>query len=225
MKHLEQRYPDVVFTFLPMNTGGKNNIGNGAIHAILPYLLKEDIFCFLDDDNWYEKDHIFYLTNMIDQYQLDYAYSLRKLYTPDYQFLCNDDFESLGYWFVHIEDYLKYDNQTVRYSNKDIAALIDTNCYAITRQTSFELSKEWYSGLGNDKNVFAKLMELNAKGGCTAQRTVNYKINFQIGGINIPQHYIWHFIKEKCAPITEEKQPWMTPTLYIDGRLYPISED
>ncbi|WP_172459659.1 glycosyltransferase family 2 protein [Canicola haemoglobinophilus] len=225
VKHLEQKYPHVVFTFLPMNTGGENNIGNGAIHAILPYILKEDIFCFLDDDNWYDTNHVAYLANMIDQYQLDYAYSLRKLYTTDYQFLCNDDFESLGYWFVPIEEPFKCADEILIYSNKNIAALIDTNCYAITRNIAFELSKEWYSGLGNDKNVFAKLIDLNAKGGCTAQRTLNYKVNFQIGGVNIPQHYIWDFIKEKCKQIAQEKQPWMTPTLYIDGVLQPIDEN
>lgn len=225
VKHLEAKYPNVIFTFLPMNTGGENNIGNGAIHAILPYLLKEEIFCFLDDDNWYEPDHVEHLANMIEQHDLDYAYSLRKLYTPDYRFLCNDNWESLGYWFVNVDEYYYWENKRTHFFNKNNPHLVDTNCYGITRKIAFDLSKEWFSGVINDKRVFAKLIKMNAKGGCTAQTTVNYKLNLRItviGENELPDRELWNFIKQKCEQVAQEKQPWMVPTLYIDGELVVV---
>lgn len=175
VKPLEAKYPNVIFTFFPMNTGGKNNIGNGAIHAILPYLLQEDIFCFLDDDNWHYPDYIEHLVNLIEQYELDYAYSLRHLYDRNYRYLCEDNSNSLGFWSIQVS--VPFQNGELAYDmSNNLDWLIDTNSYAITRNTAFQLSEQWYSGISNDRAVFAKLKAIGACGGFTGKRTTHYKL-------------------------------------------------
>lgn len=209
-----------------MNTGGKNNIGNGAIHAILPYLLQEDIFCFLDDDNWYDENHVKYLAEFIQQHQLDYAYSLRKVYTSDYQFLCDDNFESLGFWKISATETMSFGKQKYQFSTEDNPHFIDTNTYAITREISFSLSSAWYSGIGNDKQVFNTLLQLNVRGGCTAKRTAHYKLNSKLKLINtdfVPQEYFWQFFKKKSEEMAKTEMAWSVPTLYIDGKLIPLT--
>lgn len=51
-KRILDQYPDVIATYLPMNTGA-DGWTNSYINAIAPFLVKEDVLCFLDDDNWY----------------------------------------------------------------------------------------------------------------------------------------------------------------------------
>lgn len=230
VKHLEQKYPDVIFTFLPMNTGGRNRIGNGAIHAILPYLLQEDIFCFIDDDNWYDENHVKYLAEFIAKHNLDYAYSLRRLYTPDYQFLCDDNIESLGFWKVDAKEVVDVDGQHCLISTESAGNLIDTNTYGITRNMSFNLSRAWYSGIGNDKKVFDTLLKLNARGGCTAKRTVNYKLNLQYQVINgTRQEYdnalFVAFFKRKSEEIAKGKMEWLTPCIVVDNKMIFFPEE
>lgn len=206
-QELEQRYPDVTFVFLPMNTGGKDHVGNGAIHAIAPYLLQEEIICFLDDDNWHSPDHVEHLVRLIEQCGLDYAYSLRKLYDSQYQYICDDNIESLGFWsFTH--DYL-----------------IDTNSYALTRKIAFQVAEQWHSGIINDRNVFKKLIELKAKGGCTGKRTTHYKFNMENNPHYSEQELIALLRAQNQHVETHVNMAWLTPTLLIDGQLFVMSSE
>lgn len=47
-KTILDKYPDVIPIYLPMNTG-KNQMFNSSINAIAPFLVSEDIICYLDD--------------------------------------------------------------------------------------------------------------------------------------------------------------------------------
>lgn len=220
VKYLEEKYPNVIFTFLPMNTGGKNDIGNGAIHAILPYLLQEDIFCFLDDDNWHDPKHVEYLVKMIETYQLDYAYSLRKMYDENYNFLFDDNYNSLGFWTISVSGYVDGKNfQGYLSSNNDI--LIDTNSYALTREISFKLSNQWYSGISNDRAVFKELLKLQARGGFTAKRTTNYKYLTRFN-YDISQEEGYALTRQFYEKAKEFEHNWSKPTLLIDGELHTV---
>ena len=57
VREITAPYADLIITYLPMNTGA-NGWVNSSINTIAPYLIKEDIICYLDDDNWYEPNHI-----------------------------------------------------------------------------------------------------------------------------------------------------------------------
>lgn len=70
--------PDLVVTYLPMNTGA-NGWVNSSINAIAPFfLVKEYIICYLDDDNWYEPNHIEVVVNALEKNKADFTYSLRN---------------------------------------------------------------------------------------------------------------------------------------------------
>lgn len=51
---------------------------------------------------------------------------------------------------------------------------IDTNCYAMTRETALRIAPHWYSGEQNDTQVFEALRNLGLKAACTCQFSVNY---------------------------------------------------
>ncbi|MBV6529456.1 glycosyltransferase, partial [Ursidibacter maritimus] len=102
-KTILDKYPEVIVTYLPMNTGA-NGWTNSSINAIAPFLVKEDVICYLDDDNWYEPNHVESGVKLLQNEEYDYAYSLRNLYTLDGEFLSPDSIESIGFYLslIHI---------------------------------------------------------------------------------------------------------------------------
>ncbi|NEN76108.1 glycosyltransferase family 2 protein [Pelistega sp. NLN82] len=128
-------YSDVTIIYLPMNTGA-NNMFNSSINAVAPFLVKEDIICYLDDDNWYDAHHIEQLVRCHQQdTTLDVAYSLRKFIDPQGNFICNDDFESIGLYGIHNHQscHFKfiYQCQEVQVTMPLPFCGIDANCYSI----------------------------------------------------------------------------------------------
>ena len=91
----------VNFVVTPENTGktGGNFYGH-RIYAAYPHLINSDYILFLDEDNWYEPDHVASLIETIEKKNLDFAYSLRKIYSPEKKYLCDDNCESLGKWEI-----------------------------------------------------------------------------------------------------------------------------
>lgn len=172
------KYPDVVATYLPMNTGA-NGWVNSSINAIAPFLVKEDIICYLDDDNWYEPNHVATAVAELEQTGSDYVYSLRNFVDSKGKFICTDEVESLGFWISKLPDPLKLDIKIGKYTFKYESSLnneshIDTNCYAFTHATALKVARSWYSGVANDRNVFNTLKALNLKWSCTGKFSVNY---------------------------------------------------
>ncbi|WP_238327080.1 glycosyltransferase family 2 protein, partial [Rodentibacter pneumotropicus] len=176
VKGLVEPYQDLVITYLPMNTG-KNGMVNSGINAIASFLVEEDIICYLDDDNWYKPNHVEELVKVLDR-GADFAYSLRDFYSLNGQFICSDDWESLGYWKLNkpVEINIIYADKTYplvfNFSNQECH--IDTNTYAFPRTLAIELSRSWYSGIYNDRHVYKKLQELGKVGVGSAKYTVNY---------------------------------------------------
>lgn len=141
---------------LPDPTGG-GAMMNGAICAAAPFLVTEDYICYLDDDNWFEPDHIETMMQAIGDKA--YAYCLRKLVRPDGSFYANDDGESLG----HHGD------------------MVDVNCYLFKREVCAGIAPLWYKTDGNvmigDRHVWAALKAHNTPWAATGRYTVNYRIS------------------------------------------------
>ncbi len=61
----------------------EENVGKGwyghRVYAACSFLVNADVICYLDEDNWYEPNHIEELVNVIKEGN-DWAYSLRKIY-------------------------------------------------------------------------------------------------------------------------------------------------
>jgi glycosyltransferase involved in cell wall biosynthesis len=160
-KHFQ--IPDSVHTIeLPVATG-KNGIMNGGICAAAAFLVTEDYICFLDDDNWFDPDHIQTMMDVIGDKA--YCYSLRKLYDGD-TFFANDDGESLGHH----------------------GQMVDVNCFLFKREVCCGIAPLWYHTNGKlmvgDRMVWQALKDNNTPWAATGRYTVNYRMgaNFATKG-------------------------------------------
>ncbi|WP_386698642.1 glycosyltransferase family 2 protein [Lonepinella sp. MS14436] len=220
VKPLEAKYPDVEFIYLPMNTGG-NGMGCLRILAAAPFLINEDIICLLDDDNWYDENHIEGFIPFFEKHNVDYAYHLRHLYDDDGQFICDDNYDSLGFWKIELPTYKAITR------NHDF--LVDTNCYAIQKNLLLQISYSW---IKNDRGLFRKLISIsNITGCCTALRTVNYCAHLsiydpKIGKLTLLPMQLTREISlfwEDYAQ-SHSKLEWLIPTLFREGQLIPIEK-
>lgn len=152
-------YAYVTPVYLPCNNGG-NGFAMAPVFAMAPYVIKEDVICFLDDDNFYEPDHIESLVGMIEAHNLDWAYSLRKVVDNEGEFICDDNCESLGC----------VPNAAGHY-------LVDNSCYVVKADVARRHSHAWYVPVISDRNFQAALMHAKHSTGTTGKHSVNYRIS------------------------------------------------
>ena len=98
---------------LPDNTG-RNGYNGHKVYAYFAQLLDTEYLCLLDEDNTFDADHVASLYDVASK--LGYAFSLRKVYDKQGQFICYDTFESNG----------KY--------NTDGYILVDTSSWMLSRE-------------------------------------------------------------------------------------------
>lgn len=155
---------------LPKNTG--KNLWNGhRIYGSIPYLCDTDYICYLDEDNWYEPEHIESLLSCIYYGKLDWSYSFRKIVNKEGKFITNDNCENLG-------------NLHHVFNNSD-DFLIDTSCYMLKRDIAIKLSYVWNTKARDIKNMEVDrylYQELNKKYpnyGTNCKYTLNYTVGNQ----------------------------------------------
>lgn len=129
--------------FLTENTGktGGDFYGH-RIYAAVPHLINSDYILFLDEDNWYEPDHVASLIETIEKKNLDFSYSLRKIYSTDKKYLCDDNCESLGKWPIFFSRKSPHGNQY----------LIDTSSFCFKREFIQKTCHFWHTGWGGDRH-------------------------------------------------------------------------
>lgn len=240
VKPLQEKYPDVIFTFLPMNTGA-NGWTNSYINAIAPFLIQEDIICYLDDDNWYDTHHTQSIIHAFNDYEhIDVAYNLRRFFTEESEYLCDDDNESLGLFFFNQISYPFEYNHIQQYLQTQLhrSTLVDTNCLAMTRETARELAQYWTHSKQNDSFVWKQCLKYNKRIYATAQRTVNYMTNRKSFNVtpmvyelfNVQPHqqmdFLYKVIKLKnMAILTDNVEAlWLQPCVYINKNIFKLSE-
>ena len=156
--------PNVKFCRLPTKTGGKGYMNAGIVAASV-YLVTEDCIAWLDDDNWYEPNHIKSLMDRLEDQttitQNQYAYSLRNIVNVDGSFFDQDDCESLG-------PYSKF---------------IDLNCYLMRRSLALQLAPAWYHTTGTlmvgDRYVYNTLEQNKVLGAGNGLYSVNYRLSMK----------------------------------------------
>ena len=89
-----QEYTSIDLIKLPYATG-KDQYNGHRIYGAMTYLAKGDFLCFLDEDNWYEENHIETLVDVLRKGN-DWAYSFRKVFDKNGKFLLLDNCEALG---------------------------------------------------------------------------------------------------------------------------------
>jgi glycosyltransferase involved in cell wall biosynthesis len=170
----------------------EENVGKGwyghRVYAACSFLVNADVICYLDEDNWYEPNHVEKLVNKIKQGN-DWAYSLRKIYDKDGNFLCNDDCESLGKWPVSFNDEVFH---------------IDTSSFAVRRDIAVRIGHAWYGQWGADRQFFGALKNHFPKFDCSNDYTMCYRLD---GNPNSVTHEFF----EKGNAVSTEKYPTNFP--------------
>ena len=69
----------------------EENVGKGwyghRVYAACGYLVNADVICYLDEDNWFEPNHVEKLVERIKK-GADWAYSLRKIIDREGNYVC-----------------------------------------------------------------------------------------------------------------------------------------
>ena len=143
----------------------EENVGRGwyghRVYAACSFLVNADIICYLDEDNWYEPNHVEELVKAI-QTGAQWAYSLRKIYDKHGNYICDDNCESLGKWPI--------------YFNND-AYHIDTSSFAVRRDVAVNIGHAWYGQWGADRQFFGNLKKFFPNFECTGKHSLCYRLD------------------------------------------------
>lgn len=171
---------DYHLTIAPENTGGNGFYGH-RIYAGYSHLVNSDYIAFLDEDNWYEPEHIQSLVETIEENVIDgygkkrdfqFAYSLRKIYSPDKKYLIDDNCESLGMWpiwFTHNTP------QGPQY-------LIDTSSFLFKREFLVQSAHIWHHGWGGDRRYYNAVRTFDHN--CSGKHTMCYRLDGNTNSVN-----------------------------------------
>jgi tetratricopeptide repeat protein/glycosyl transferase family 2 len=162
---------------LPWQTGADQFHGH-RIYAASLHLVNGRFVAFLDDDNWFDEDHVSSLVASAVAGQLEWAYSLRKIVDKDGAFVTNDDCQSLGAW-ESVESEL----------GPERVHHVDTNCYFIRRDIAVALSAIWHrrsmdAKMGPDFLMCQALLANHKRYRTTGKYSLNYTVGGRPGSVN-----------------------------------------
>ena len=144
---------------LPENVGANNWYGH-RVYAAMPLLVNADYILFLDEDNWFEPNHVETMINKIKSKDLMWAYSLRRICDERGQYVLDDDCESLGRYPTFYDHLLNF---------------VDTNCYCFRRNYLVNVAHSFYGQWGADRPFYKAAASALPSFGCTGEATVNYR--------------------------------------------------
>lgn len=152
---------------LPFNAGSGGWLGH-RIYASMAMLLDYDYIAYLDEDNFYDPDHLELMYNLVVKDKLDWTFSLRKIIDTEGKFLALDNCESLGNMSHTI---LAWDD-----------FLVDTSCYFLTKGVAEAIAPYWLhrartGGIEADRSVCRFLLNHPTfKGKGVPKHTLNYTV-------------------------------------------------
>jgi glycosyltransferase involved in cell wall biosynthesis len=145
--------------FLEDNTGSQGWLGH-RVYAACSFLVNADLICYLDEDNWFEPNHVSTLLSEIKAGK-DWAFSFRKIYTKDGDYLFEDNCESLGKWPVYTNPNLYH---------------IDTSSYMVKTSVATQIGHTWHKQWDADRQFFANLKHFFPNFGCTKTHSLCYRL-------------------------------------------------
>lgn len=204
----------VIVHCLPRPTGKDGYVGH-RIYGMSAFLVESDYVCFLDEDNWYDPDHVESLIKLVTERSLDWAFSLRKIVDRDGYFLCLEDCQSLGQW-------QGINNET----------MVDASCFFLRKDVAIKTSFIWYGKIyqeikignkvyGNnpDKALCNFLLEKYPRTATTGLYSVNYRLSGAVSTSALPVFLQGNQIKQQQYP---NGFPWRRTKLK-DILLPPVS--
>lgn len=158
---VNQIAPESKKLVLPNNVGAGGFYGH-RVYAAMSHLLDSsyEYVLFLDEDNWFSRNHVQTCVDLAKAKGYDFSYSLRSFYTNDGEFFEDDNCASLGQWKI-------WDNGGHH--------LVDTNAYCFRREFLEKNGHLWHNGYAADRIFYGKVKDF-AKHGCTGLRTVAYRL-------------------------------------------------
>ena len=157
---------------------GRGGFNGHRIYGAFPFLVSSDLVIYLDEDNWFEPEHVAALVETIEAGNLDWAYALRRIVTPEGVVACNDDCQSLGQWPIYHDAKLH---------------LVDANCYALRRHVAVALAHQWHRRFEGalvtsaDLHLCNALLRAYPRTGTSGLYTVNYMIGRS--AVSVPLDY------------------------------------
>jgi len=149
----------------------EENVGKGwyghRVYAASSFLVNADVICYLDEDNWFDVHHVEDLVSVLEKGN-DWAYSLRKIYDKDGEFICNDECESLGKWPIYFDDR---------------AFHIDTSSFAVRRDVAVRIGHAWYGQWGADRQFFNAIKQHFPKFDCTRKHSMCYRLDGNLNSV------------------------------------------
>lgn len=161
---LDEFKRDIDVALLPINVGADGFYGH-RIYAAFTHLVNTDYLCYLDQDNWFEPNHVQSCVDTITENKLQWCYSLRNIYNGN-RFACQDNCESLG-----------------KYSSYHGINHIDTNSYFLTRSLVLQIASVWHGGWGQDRVFYTVIKEFLPNYDCTGEYTLNYRVAGNAGSV------------------------------------------
>lgn len=150
---------------LPQNVGSNGFYGH-RVYAAFSHLVNQDYVLFLDEDNWFETNHVESLVRVIETYSLQWSYSLRTIHNNN-GFLCEDNCESLGKWKAWTDDYHH----------------VDTSAYCIKHDILIKIGHTWHGGWGQDRVFYKVLSDYTNKYHTSGLHTLNYRLAGNEGSV------------------------------------------
>lgn len=198
-REILKNYPDVHAIYIPEDTG---DYGGGPsmadVFAAAPFLTNSEWILYLDDDNFFEPNHIETLLSFIKKNSLKWAYSLRKFIDVNGKYICNDNWDNLGHWSEVL-------------GRPEDHQLVDNSCYMVHRSLAKRCALAW-TALPHipDRCFFLALKELKVPCGCSGLYTVNYRI----GASNKTPASEYLKADEVFKKQFPDGYPWKTPRVF-----------
>lgn len=172
---------------LPTNVGKDGWYGH-RIYSAFSLLVDQDYVLYLDEDNFIDKNHVSSMVSLIEENNLDWCHSLRKIVDENGSYIMNDDCESLG-------GYRPYTN----YNH------VDTSCYCLTLDTARRFSGAIFGKYGADRQFYNVLSEHAPNFDTTGLYTLNYRLG---GNVNSVQREFFERGNNFVGTMYEGEFPW-----------------
>ena len=155
----------VQFSIIPENVGSNGFYGH-RIYAGYTHFINSDYVLYLDQDCWFDENHVESLVEEIETNEVDWSHSLRKIVDSQGNYICNDDCESLGKW----KPFVNYNH-------------IDTNCYCIKTDIAVRISQVFHGKWGQDRIFYQALSQHFQKYSCSGIYSLNYRLGGNEGSV------------------------------------------
>lgn len=138
---------------LPWNVGRHGFYGH-RIYAAIGHLINADAVFFLDEDNYYDFNHIPSCMAKLNK-GYDFVHSYRNVIDNNGILICKDRFEAIG---------------------KEPLYLVDTSSYCFRTEFLKQAGHLWHWGWGADRRFF-QIVKEHAKYTSTGEFTLNYRLD------------------------------------------------